>query len=722
MRVGVIAAYISAEERRRKRLGLGRWGGEAAAVVVVGPPTDENVTAINSEGWSATYTSPPTFDPVASPLYVVATRAGYDTAGSPTTFDDALLLTQRVRQAYPNEASLDADRVAMSDYVYSTDTVTGVTNNSAEVSPQPVAAWGSLARQTVGNTLTGEILAFHRDARDGEQIACVIVTATDGTTTVSQTVSASTVSGRSTDLHSVIVYAFSLDITSLTDNHLVTVNAKVYPWVGNASTILDSSASSEARGFSPRYYLKNTTLAASPPYAYVTTAGNDGTGVVSTTAATAEATPFLTVQGAINGIHTALTGTTGIDGAIVRVGNDGGTPFVMVAATVTRTQKVGCITITRDPNVARANARISFGSSSWRARMGVGTLTSPLNTGCVRFNDLAIVRTGTSTMNGEATTRLELQFDDVSFDNGSYNATWHSNSHSYMNGVAFTNLTGNSSLGAATYEHRLTRGISVDINFGGMEIWYLIGSDITRSGGGNRGTSRTYNGAIVAFNRISSPSSVSTLIGFGFSADFVGAAICQNIFEYVSATTSANFSISNDNKTGNNTHTIIHHNTFAGFFTCGRANIFYDDGSTARTSKLMSCKGNIHVQINTKGDVFETDGARVGNWAYLYGVGCQGEFSQYIDANSGGIGGTFAQAYPGLEADIGTSASIRNDPLFTDYQGTTSGPTAGAGGGTYTISGSSPAKDLLTAPVLKFDLAGTTRGTASTSSGAYEAP
>jgi len=685
-------------------------------VAVEGPVTDPGVTAINAEGWSVTFTSPPTFDPVGSPQIVVAERDGFDTTGAPTTYDETLILTQRVRQAYPNHASLDASRVAMSDYLYSTDVVTGVTNNSTEVSPAPVAAWGMLARQVVGNSLSVEVLAFHRNARDREEVACVEITATDGTTTITSKVSTSTVSARSTDKRPVVVYAATLDITSLTDNALVTVNAKVYPWIGDSAAVLDSSASSEARGFSPRYYLKNTTLAASPPYAYVSTAGNDGTGVVSTTAATAEATPFLTVLGAINGIHTALNATTGVDGAIIRVGNDGGTPFVLGSTSATRTQKVGCLTITRDPNVARANARVSWGTASFRPRLG-GSLTSPVATGALRFHDIDIVRTGTSAFTGEAAAQLELLFDDVAIDNASQTTTYLANAHDYHSGTVFTNVTGNSVLGATTLEHRMLRGITVNPGGSNIEGWLVVGSDITQPGQLNRGT-RSQSGGIVAYNYISKLPTTIHLVSPGSDADVVGYALIQNILEFTSATSYLSFGVSADSATGNNTHVILHHNTVTGFNDQGRSNLFYDEGATARTSKLMSCKGNIHCQINNKGDVFVTDGARVGNWAYLYGAGCQGEFSMFRDAGSG----SFAQAYPGPEASLGTSASVRNDPLFTDYEGTTSGPTLGAGGGDYSISGSSPCKNRLTAPVLRFDFAGTTRGSAATASGAYEAP
>ena len=133
----------------------------------------------------------------------------------------------------------------------------------------------------------------------------------------------------------------------------------------------------------------------------------------------------------------------------------------------------------------------------------------------------------------------------------------------------------------------------------------------------------------------------------------------------------------------------------------------------------MSCKGNIWVQINTKGDVFQADGARIGNWAFENGVGCEGEFSQFIDADNGGIGSGFAQDFPGLRASIGTSNSVRNNPLFIDDEATSSGPTVGLGGGNYRLGSGSPA-DNRVSPVLRFDLDGNARSASLATSGAYE--
>lgn len=87
--------------------------------------------------------------------------------------------------------------------------------------------------------------------------------------------------------------------------------------------------------------------------------------------------------------------------------------------------------------------------------------------------------------------------------------------------------------------------------------------------------------------------------------------------------------------------------------------------------------------------------------------------------SDGSIGTSFAQAYFGLGASFGvTNTGAGNDPLFTSYQGTTIGPVAGAGNGTYTLQTGSPAKSLVTSSPVPFDLAGNARS-GTVAAGAY---
>jgi hypothetical protein len=452
------------------------------------PPPPTAVAAIGADGWSATYPSPPaSFAPDSAPETVTLSRQGFDGAGQAVTVTEALTITRRVRQPFPNHSSLTADRVALSDYVLATDTIAGAVNNSAETSPKAVANHATPDRFVAGNLIGGdvqpiELLAFHYHARMGKQVAAAHCVISDGATSISVLVPNATVSNRAGDRAAVLVHRLPETDISALSNGLCWYDWDVLPHVGGAASVNRSGENgSGRREFTRRYFLKHPALQAAPPMAYVSTGGSDGSGVVSTSAATASASPFLTVLAAINAVHAAHGATTGVDGAIIRIGNDGGTPFVLQSTAATRTQRVAALTIERDPVLPRANARVSFGAAGFRPRLG-GALAAPLATGALRFRDLAIVRTGALAIQGEAGAHLELIFESVDFDNGGHNAAWLSSSHDHHHGTSFTNLGGNSPLGPGTGEHRCLRGIAIDIAHGTIEGWLVTGCAIVRPG------------------------------------------------------------------------------------------------------------------------------------------------------------------------------------------------------------------------------------------------
>ncbi len=728
-------------------IGIGLpFGGAAASGGPV--PIDAPFASVNGTGaydsWSAEYAATPS---VPSPVAFTASREGYDASGNTTTYLDTLYVTTRVRQPYPNQASNSALTVALSDYIYSTDTPSGsVVNNATLTSPVPICNWVTPHRSVVGNTIGGtvvpvEIVAFHRNARSGREVASVVFSVTDGTNTVTCTpVSSTVVSNRTGDRHPVIVYRMpETDITSLTNNAVFRVRCQVYPFIGASGSVADSDTGTAVNGrdFGPRYFYKSTGLNTSPFYAYVTTAGTAG-GVFSTTPATAEATPFGSILQMFDALNAGAAGKA--DGVIVRIGNDGGTPFVLTGSATSRNQDCAAIIFTRDPNVARANARVSWGVAAFRPRLLAGLDNAPavgggsvaLTTGCINFRDINLVRTGASTIRGEAANQLEIQFNDVDFDNSTATANFLSDSHSYFYGATVTALAAScSTFSAGTNEHRIFRGVSCTVGTGNnVENYLSVGCTWTSPAAFIIST-RTATGGIFAFNRVNGPTGTA-MLNIGGSADVTNYAFCQNVIEWTSTTTGYVLGVSNDSNTGNNTHVVAHNNTVIGAFIAGRCNLFYDEGPTARSSRLMSMRGNLWTQLNTKGDVFQSNGTRLGNWAYLYGVGCLDEWSQYIDADSAGLGTAFAQAYPGIGSSLGTTALTSSAQMsntnFTDYEGTTvaAGPAYTAGvspPGTYTLtSGSAPVADIMDVAVLSHDFAGTARPTTAATVGAYEAP
>jgi len=676
-------------------------------------------------------TTPPTYAPDSSPETLTWATEGFTATGGVTAYSRDLVKTQRIREPFPLQNDLTPFDVALSDYVYATCTSPGVTNNSAMVSPQPVANWALPHRLLVGNTLTVEVTAHHRDAQNGKQVACVVFTATDGTLTVTQTVSATVISPEADDLVALEVYRAALDITTLA-NGLITVNAKVYPWYGVAASINDSAlnGTSDLR-FTARYYNKNVSRFAAPPLAYVNTAGNDATGVWSTNPVTAAATPFLSIGGALIamtvGANATVTGSI-CDGCEIRIGAGIATAQTNLPGT-SRPQNIAAIVITRDPAVSRANAQFTWGAAgNFRSRVGQSGLNAALTEGLLHLRDISIVRTGTGNFAGETLVPLKTITIGCNFNNGSVAVRFTSSGSYECYGTVFTGVNTSPSPFAASVANPVGRVRSssfTTLASTSVESYFLLGNVITTCAalqitGANDGAIRFCNKFVLNYF------AGGATFSYAFSTDTVGAVHSQNVMECTEATTSGvGMAVSHDGATADSSHIIMHSNSATGFFLFSRANMFYDDGGTPRTNILQSIKGNIFSQLNTKGDVFTSNGARLGNWGFLYGVGCQGNFTQWIDAGSGGIGTSFAQMYPGLGCNYGTSATVRNDPLFVNYQGTTnSGATAiaGAGGGDYNVTSSSPAKGMVSNAVFAFDIAGTARLTTADTAGAYKAP
>lgn len=686
--------------------------GLRALTASLGATTDPAITGLRADGWSADMTAPPTLDPEGAPRLVVLDRAGFDAAGVATTHRESLVLTKRVRQPFPNQATLDATRVALSSHVYATDAVvgSGAPNASLLASPKPTANWALPDRRVVGNTLRLEVVAFHRNARAREQIAAVVFTVTDGTITVTQTVSTSSVLVHPGDRNAVIGYAADIDISTLAAGQ-ITANAKVYPWIGGAAAVLDSATgAANSREFCPQIYRKDVARAATPPLIYVSPTGNDTTAVLSTDAATAKATPAATLKGAIERARVQASGNR-IDGVEIRL--MAGTHAVSAVAANTYLDGAAA-RITRDPDSPRASCIFQFGAAA-----------AVLQLPWLHLIDVTVNRAGVSALGVSSKYIME----NVDLLNASQNSQMsQTNARGYMLGVTVTGVSNLTFSGAAATGYSLLRGVDAGAlgttsAHPGIEYWLVLGCHlrgVNLQPGGKASTR-----AIVAFNRIMGLAGSSIPLGLSTTENVEGFALIQNVFEWSGTALTASWRPSGDSATGNITNMIVHNNTFAGFWAYGRGNILYDEtNGTLRSHTLNSFKGNLHCQINYKSDVFSgatlalaDASSRVGTWSYGFGVDCEGEVALYRDA---GVG-SFSQDYPGRRSVIGTSDTVPLNAAFTDYRGTTAGPVAGAGGGTYSIGAGSVAAARLASPVLRFDTAGNARLAANDAAGAYRA-
>ena len=180
--------------------------------------------------------------------------------------------------------------------------------------------------------------------------------------------------------------------------------------------MLNSADMADQTRFAPRYFLKNTTLLASPPLAYVSTTGNDGTGD--------------SVDRRIDRIGFAVPhhrrSHHGAQHRAVRHHRDrrrglrlGSGSFAMGSVpSGFAVQKVAALTVTRDPAVAREDAIATIGASNIRMRF-YGSFTGAVATGAIRFRDVTVKRTGAGTLQGETSGYLDIFHDDMDYDGGS---------------------------------------------------------------------------------------------------------------------------------------------------------------------------------------------------------------------------------------------------------------------------------------------------------------
>lgn len=658
------------------------------------------ITSFAANGRTATWAdgTPPTFTPDTAPVAISVMRQGFDNTGTATTISDQLVITKRARQPYPNASvsggavvvtGWTASDVVLSDYVYAGDTMVGVTNGSTVTSPKPIATWAMEDLRVVGNSLTLEVVAAHRDARNGEEVAAVKFTVSDGTTTLGQVVSASSILGGTYDKNALIGYKATIDITSLGAN--ITANATVYPHFGDASSVLDGSSQTSRYRLSPRYFAHKPTKARR--YAYVVEGHANGTaGVTSTNLATAKATPYSSIANALR--YGLAAGGADCDGDAVVIGSD-----ITVASPITCAINVvterGDLTIMRDPDVPRANARLLNLAGTPNL---FPAASRPVR---VRIEDMTVVRGTGSVTTGNATRPLEITLVNCNYNLGTATSPFGSNCTGRFIGCTF------SGGGANTFNNvGFIRGCDGTLAGDVIPSSCILASTI-------RGATYISVPYMVAGNQfLAIPSSTTAFYGGGGGG--AAAALVQNVIEPVVQNTNV-LRISGDSDTVSTTHQVLHHNWIGGNIAASgttRNNNFYDEHpTTLRTHELMSLVGNVFIgPCANKGDLFRNDASRLGNWAYAHSVGCHYNVeARVLDA--------FPKDYRGIGHKVCINEAT---PLAVPVVSDLSVSTGGSGGGDYHPVAGSPVLAMVERRPLKWDLSGAVRSAAECAAGPYE--
>lgn len=709
---------------------------ETLAGATNSPRTSSGIATVAAGGSTAPFTSVPVegwrVNGASSGQQAFTTsEQGFDGTGSPITTTRNLRVTNVGRLGYPNQAT-PSNQYSLSQYLYATTTLSNVTNGSTELSPKPNANIITHDQFVIGNTIGGSTVPVEVVALHDSGIACVKYIFTDGTNSpVVVNVTTPVVSPRATDKNAVICYPLpTTNLSSLSDQAVITMQVEVYPKVGDASSVVKTADSAVPGEFSPRYFFKHIARAANPPYVYVNaTTGVDATvdvnGVasgitkVSTDPAIAAANPFATRASANNALKAATNLTGGLtSGCIMRLQ---GTVVDGQFSTGTYQNTNGGALITEgDPS--DSTATLSWGATAAPNRRG----------SVIHWRNLKMLRTAGNFF-GDA------RWENIALDNGGFNIGIMGNStYAMINGLTVTNGAQGILAAAATGEARLIRGLQCDVD-SDLELRVVVGCYLPNGGSLNAVSTRQPNGATAAFNRfMKSGRSWFSLAG---ASNVDRLAIVQSVFEESAAVTTLTTRVSGDIGLGNVTNFICWNNTFASYSTINRLNWGYVDGSFAsggqsRVHKHWSVHGNIFHSLNMKGEVFvctnNSDGGgpdpvngvnALGNLAIRNGVGFTYNMTMFAaaDGSTPSPTASFAQEYAGVGAISGTSLTTRLDPLFVNNQSVVNNTTAGAGGGDYHLQAGSPAKGVvpLTAEKLPFALDGVARNAALGAIGAY---
>jgi hypothetical protein len=727
--------------------------------------------------------------PDASPKVVLTVVSpGFDANGAATTVTREILGTVALRQPYPNE-NLHTEAaiaggvkvtIALSDRIYAGDTIThctllagaytasGVpspaasltssggrlTNVSALAYPKAIANWLAFPRERAVAGTTSfdlELLAFHRHPRDGRQVACVEFIATDEHGHSASVKTSDMVrSTRVTTGNPIAVYRGSIPLGALTQGDHITVRTKVYPFVGDSSGVLDSDPSADGApaevpsGFANHTFLNDKTGGYGTVYAYVSPAGNDSTGTASEVGSTASASPFLTIYAAASAVkakNNALYGHNDLGGGVVRLMAGTYAGFGAGSLNALGAGKTW-LTIESAPGEGVSTVSIE-----------PGTKKNPGN--WVMFRNLSLAPTAAS----------HTVLDAV--DDG--NADGPPTIYGAYEGVRIHGLSGAApiiyrvglrhfigcdmkdlgrSLSAPYSTNRehtpllagCTLSHSTQVASGGLALptWTNVGNvvskgfyftEVTSTAGSVAGTTRVVapKFGILAFN---SEYGAVTTNSFGFKQPVGGGgglAIVQNVFEFITNTSSPCFNLAADSAVMAMDNVVVQHMTVVG----ARTNFLYnDDGTTALAttgSKRVDKNGTFLYsmlnQYNCKTDTFVKpgegpDGARTGNWEPHHGVGQAGNVYEHPAANGPTAPYTGPNSWNGMF--LGRGVKVAGTAGFVNDLSLGG---ANTGGGNYRIGASSDARNRVPSGMatLPFDLDGNARRNDGTgAAGAYE--
>lgn len=698
----------------------------------------------------------------ATALTISITDPGYDTAGNVTSVARTITGVAHLRRQHPNGNSkmISTDGTDLTIYVtfdtrvYAGTTIVSAsigstfypscvasdaptkTNLSARAYTKPVFGWTSHQQMVAtGSTYAVEGEAFHRHARNAQQVACVKYSVSDGTNTSADVlVSAPTTSTVITKCNVPEVWAGSVDMSGMTQAALCTVNAKVYPWIGDSTAVLNIATGGVAwPTASPCTLLRvvcDRTGGYGGGYAYVKVGAAAGT--VSATPATAAGDPYPTIHGALAALkvwNNANRGHNDIGGGTIRFMDTAGADTTHnISVSAVDSPGIGCCILEKDP-ASSAVITITPSASLKQLPANIMWRRVTLKTAVLAYN-----------FAGYNHAREIISFDEVILDNSAAQTflTYYDHPRIYNCTTVGTNIDMLNN-GTAAKACQILAGTDSTATTG----WFGSGTTPLMMIGNKSCTpsiqapiaSDGFDGMIVHNNTFSGGLSfVINQTASPKSLSVYGVAVVQNLIETTLTRASLAFNAFADSDISTILNYIDMHNTAVG----ARCSRMYNDVAATRIApngmqKLGVSKYSIYDNYNIKSDTFNTGVGGTGNWEYMYSVENTGNVSLFGDVSV--ASGTtphndntpapylgpawLPSSEPNLQTTLGVAGTMAQ---FTNYTVT---PAAGnvIGGDYRPTSGATYIKNRVPVglAVLSKDISGSARRNDGTgAAGAYE--
>lgn len=696
------------------------------------------------------------------------TDMGFNSAGNAIQVTQSCVSSRIIRLAYPlmntNDIQPDGSggcisRIADTAYITSStsnitltatagayavtngngtncNAVTGLTVTNSSLLPYPrcIANWTkesiSWIRYT-NNTAHEGVVAFHASAHDGKMVEAVrLVLQDQHSHAVTSWVTSASAYYEPVSKQWVCKYLADIDISSFTQGDAVRKDFTIYPRVGDTNAVLDTFDNVNIQPtalYASRTNLCDRSGAYGVTVAVVDPVNGTSSGVATTNFnSVSPPATFANINQAavaIKNTNAILFARSNLGAGIIYLTN-GNHAWTGASSTV-GTNSETWVMLTPFPGSDRSSCIIT-------GQNGGQNLSQK-----VRLNNLSI----TATTAAGCFASMENLWLDTCYIESASGLPVYTVTNQFWTDCTISNLNNgikpfsNTKAMPTLVEGNIIRSLG---NY--IFCYTVIGNlrDITNEMSANFLASEynlmtipPANGMIFAFNSLYgcryAGGSLLTLMQN--TNQPLGAAIVQNVAEWISTGNQVILGIANDSSLATGiTNVLMWNNTFVG----QRANLAYNESGTAPIYRVQwQCRNNCFDDNNIKTDTFDVptpSGNRVGNWSAMFGVSDSGNFYGNVNnigtaafSHAGvGSGTKMADGFCGTNSfetpETALALAYQQFVSRKSYDGAANGP----GLGDYRLRSSSPLRVNIGCDiVVPFDANGVARTSENSVPGAY---